>query len=310
MWPCSRDAWTTPQGAGPLLYARPCRATTRAIPTGRGREPAPPFFKPRWRRPRAYSAHPHHNSGRDTPDEKRGRHQAKPVVPVTVVRVVPVAVSAADIVLCIDERAPTHHPVALRADPLCRSTADRNRDWRSRLPFAVHRLDPHLFVLCHCSLLKTRSPRPRFARILPLGGFAPQTPQSPERLLRRRIRDSESKGFRDQRYRRAAHGGMVEVGTALAGRPPHSSGRAELPHPALALGLTLARCDTARRMRSTAWYISLLRPCVRDMWPCRPFPLAGRLPSIPSAPFGLFGDFVGTMQPSDCPRPFIIGLRP
>ena len=28
----------------------------------------------------------------------------------------------------------------------------------------------------------------------------------------------------------------VEVGTALASRPPHGSGRAELPHPALALG--------------------------------------------------------------------------
>ena len=123
-------------------------------------------------------------------------------------------------------------------------------------------------------------------------------------------RSRVARGFRDQRYRRAAHGGMVEVGTALAGRPPHSSGRAELPHPALALGLTLARCDTARRMCSRSWYISLLRPCVRDMWPCCSFPLAGRLPSIPSAPFGLFGNFVGTMQPSDCPRSFIIGLRP
>jgi len=63
-------------------------------------------------------------------------------------------------------------------------------------------------------------------------------------------------------------------------------------------------------MRSSAFDISSLRPCVRDMWPCCTFPLAGRLPSIPSAPFGLFGDFVGTMQPSDCPRPSIIGSRP
>ena len=31
-------------------------------------------------------------------------------------------------------------------------------------------------------------------------------------------------------------GKAVEVGTALASRPPHGSGRAELPHPALALG--------------------------------------------------------------------------
>ena len=201
-----------------MLYARPCRATTRAIPTGRGREPAPPFFWPRWRRPRAYSAHPRHSSGRDTPDEKRGRHQPKPVVPVTIVRIVPVAVSAADVVIGIVERAPTQHPVALRADPLCRSTADRNRDWKSRLPFAVHRLDPPLFTSYHRSLLKTRGPRPRFARIISLGGFAPQTPQSSERLLRRRIRDSESRGFRGQRYRRATHGGM--------GTPPAETRRA------------------------------------------------------------------------------------
>jgi hypothetical protein len=39
-------------------------------------------------------------------------------------------------------------------------------------------------------------------------------------------------------------------------------------------------------------------------------PLTGDLPSVPSAPFGLFGDFSDTISPSDCPCPFIIGLCP
>jgi hypothetical protein len=47
-----------------------------------------------------------------------------------------------------------------------------------------------------------------------------------------------------------------------------------------------------------------------EMGALAPSPLTGGLPSIPIAPCGLFGDFSGTIPPSDCLRPFIIGLRP
>src|SRR4029077_6149425 len=44
--------------------------------------------------------------------------------------------------------------------------------------------------------------------------------------------------FQDQRFNssRTLNIELVAVGTALTGGPPHGSGRAELPHPALALG--------------------------------------------------------------------------
>jgi hypothetical protein len=54
------------------------------------------------------------------PDEKRGHHHPEPIVVVAIVRIVPVAVSAADVVLGIVERATTNHAAVLRADPLCR----------------------------------------------------------------------------------------------------------------------------------------------------------------------------------------------
>jgi hypothetical protein len=44
---------------------------------------------------------------------------------------------------------------------------------------------------------------------------------------------SGARGTRDQGFKSES---WVEVGTALVSRPPHGSGRAELPHPALALG--------------------------------------------------------------------------
>jgi hypothetical protein len=56
-------------------------------------------------------AYPCHIAGRDVPDEKRGHHHPNPVVPVTVVRVVPVAVRAADVPRIIVEGAPAQHPV-------------------------------------------------------------------------------------------------------------------------------------------------------------------------------------------------------
>ena len=90
--------------------------------------------------------------------------------------------------------------------------------------------------------------------------------------------------------------------------PLHRSGRTKLPHPAPTLGFD------AESLRLTYAFHCLvhvfLQPCVWYMGLCNSFPLVGRLPSIPSASaFAvLFGNFVGTMQPSDCPSSFIIGL--
>jgi len=65
-----------------------------------------------------------------------------------------------------------------------------------------------------------------------------------------------------------------------------------------------------------------IRRCVRRVRLTRRFPLAGSLPSIPSAgggsgrlqssrlPTPLFGDSPGAMGPSDFPHPYIIGVRP
>src|ERR1035437_428974 len=63
-------------------------------------------------------------------------------------------------------------------------------------------------------------------------------------------------------------------------------------------------------MRASTACIPSVRLCVREDGCSCTFPLTGGLPSIPSAPFGLFGDFSGTIPPSDCPCPSIIGLRP
>jgi len=57
-------------------------------------------------------------------------------------------------------------------------------------------------------------------------------------------------------------------------------------------------------MRARPWVRSMVRSCG--------FPLAGPLPSTPSAPVetGLFEGFPGTMGPSDFPCPCIIGVCP
>ena len=76
--------------------------------------------------------------------------------------------------------------------------------------------------------------------------------------------------------------------------------------------MAIARC-TLRRRRSSVADVPIIRPCVRGMGLGSPFPLAGRLPSVSSAPVicpGLFGDFSGTMQPSDCLSSYILGVRP
>src|SRR6266540_4956755 len=49
----------------------------------------------------------------------------------------------------------------------------------------------------------------------------------------------------------------VAVGTALAGGPPHRSGRAELPHPALALG---NNANAGRRVRMITTFTPILHP--------------------------------------------------
>jgi hypothetical protein len=54
------------------------------------------------------------------PDEKRGHHHTEPVVIVAIVWMPVVAVSAADVVLGIVERAPANHAAVLQASPLCR----------------------------------------------------------------------------------------------------------------------------------------------------------------------------------------------
>src|SRR6266498_2011639 len=50
---------------------------------------------------------------------------------------------------------------------------------------------------------------------------------------------------------------FVAVGTALAGGPPHRSGRAELPHPALALG---NNANAGRRVRMITTFTPILHP--------------------------------------------------
>jgi len=74
----------------------------------------------------------------------------------------------------------------------------------------------------------------------------------------------------------------------------------------LAFLVSLHRLSYAR---STAC-IPSVRLCVRGDGCSCAFPSTGGLPSIPSAPCGLFGNFSGTVPPSDCLHPFIIGLRP
>ena len=105
---------------------------------------------------------------------------------------------------------------------------------------------------------------------------------------------------------------------ALAGHPPHRTGRAELPHPALVLGKNVQQrfrtkmvslSPTFRSCSSATSYPGLWL-CVQQGAHSRTFPLTGGFPSISSNPFELFGNFVGTTPPSDCLSAFIFDLRP
>ena len=95
----------------------------------------------------------------------------------------------------------------------------------------------------------------------------------------------------------------------LAGHPPRRSGRAVLPHPDLVSGPDVQPLS-ASRMRTSTFCIPLVRLCVRGDGCSCTFPLTGGLPSIFSAPCGLFEDFSGTTPSSDCPCSSIIGSRP
>ena len=63
--------------------------------------------------------------------EKRGQHHSKPDIPVTVVRIVPVAHGAAHIVLIVVERAPTQHP------SVCSGLPPQHRPRRPRVASIV-----------------------------------------------------------------------------------------------------------------------------------------------------------------------------
>src|SRR5580692_475223 len=75
------------------------------------------------------------------------------------------------------------------------------------------------------------------------------------------------------------------------------------------------RCFLSRlaacRTRSSALGV-LSRPGVRSALHSGEFPLASSLPSLASAagPSAVFREFVGTVELSDFPRPFVIGFRP
>src|SRR3972149_5667794 len=74
----------------------------------------------------------------------------------------------------------------------------------------------------------------------------------------------------------------VEVGTTLTGRPPHRSGLAELPHPALAVGHNVPFVATY----SSCCICYLLVPALcPGRSPQNELPPASCLPSISSAAF-------------------------
>src|SRR5438128_12373585 len=116
----------------------------------------------------------------------------------------------------------------------------------------------------------------------------------------------------------------VAVGTALTGGPPHGSGRAELPHPALALGNNAKAHQRMRMITMLTPFTSgcltyplsaldmCFRLCVRGMLRSSIFPLASPLSSTASsaAQAALFGSLVSTMGLCDFPGPCIIGVRP
>jgi len=63
-------------------------------------------------------------------------------------------------------------------------------------------------------------------------------------------------------------------------------------------------------MRSSAASLPSSWLCVQGRGCWDAFPLTGGLPSLPSPPGDVFGDFVGTMPPSDCLCPCLLGFRP
>jgi hypothetical protein len=100
----------------------------------------------------------------------------------------------------------------------------------------------------------------------------------------------------------------------IADHPLHGSGRAALPHPALALGRdgkTYARLCAACRTRSSALGVPA-RLWVRGTLRSGEFPLATALPSTASAVDApaAFRDFSGTTAVSDFRRSSIIGVCP
>jgi hypothetical protein len=119
----------------------------------------------------------------------------------------------------------------------------------------------------------------------------PPTPSREDLEITRRLREvGEIVGVRVLDHVVIGHGryvsfvddgywqGRVAVGTPVARRPPHRSGRAELPHPAPASGSD-------------------------DM-------THGGIGVTDPGPSALFGGFPGPMRVSDFPSPYVIGLRP
>src|ERR1039458_6760052 len=99
----------------------------------------------------------------------------------------------------------------------------------------------------------------------------------------------------------------VAVGTAIAGRPPHRSVRAELPHTAPALDASA--CHQGRRPTHCSWYLETRNPALSPARSHTRAILLGVRPSLhhlrSACPFGaarIVGNFIGTMADSDSSR--------
>ena len=108
---------------------------------------------------------------------------------------------------------------------------------------------------------------------------------------------------------------MVAVGTEITLRPPHRSGLADFPHPALVEGRTRSAFGAlgahVAPIRGLAASVTCqVRRWVRGMRCCSPFlrPAAFPPPSPPPMSLGIVRGFIGTMQPSDSSH-LPIGLR-
>ena len=155
--PCSRvglSLETGPRERGSCYSPGPAPSSA-----GLGQGRAPPFFAPRpGSRSAPRSAQPPGSSGNA---KIVGHHHPKPVVAVAVVRIVPVAVGAADVPLIIVERPAAHHPVVLPARPRTSGTHGIARYVPRRL------LDPATQQAAdlgdharHVSVLSRRQPAP------------------------------------------------------------------------------------------------------------------------------------------------------